>query len=57
MIKAAYQERFIVGHPVTFKPNTQQKKKLIKAAEKAGMKVGEYSNNALVENLKEEVIL
>lgn len=54
MLKAAYQERFIVGQPVTFKPNSQQKKLLIKAAKKAGVKVSEYANYALVENLKEE---
>ncbi|WCG82272.1 hypothetical protein [Pectobacterium sp. A5351] len=54
MLKAAYQDRFIAGQPVTFKPSSQQKKTLIKAAQKAGKKVGDYANYALVENLKEE---
>jgi len=54
MKKAAYQERFIVGTPVTFKPSANQKKILIKVAKKVGMTVGEYANYALVENLKEE---
>ncbi|MEO3988377.1 hypothetical protein [Pseudocitrobacter cyperus] len=54
MLKAAYQERFIVGQPVTFKPNTQQKKMLIQAATNKGQSVGDYANRALTENLKEE---
>jgi uncharacterized protein (DUF1778 family) len=54
MKKAAYEERFIAGQPVTFKPNTQQKKMLRKAAMNTGKTVTEYANDALVENLKEE---
>lgn len=53
-MKAAYQERFVVGQPVTFRPNAQQQKKLVEASRKAGQTVEEYSNYALVANLKEE---
>lgn len=54
MLKAAYQQRFIVDQPVTFKPSAQQKKVLIKAAKNTGKTVTDYANDALVENLKEE---
>ncbi|MBP2200297.1 hypothetical protein [Pantoea cypripedii] len=54
MKKAAYEERFIAGQPVTFKPSTQQKKTLCKAARNTGKSVTEYANDALVENLREE---
>jgi hypothetical protein len=53
-MKAAYQERFVVGQPVTFRPNAQQQKKLVEASRKAGQTVEEYANYALVANLKEE---
>ncbi|KMG93742.1 hypothetical protein SM62_04574 [Klebsiella variicola] len=53
-MKAAYQARFVVGQPITFKPNAQQQKALVEASRKAGQTVEEYANYALVANLKEE---
>jgi hypothetical protein len=54
MKKAEYQRKFSLEKEVIFKPNTQQKKLLVKVAENKGKTVSEYSEEALTKSLIEE---
>lgn len=54
MKKAEYQKRFSLNKSVTFKPNTNQKKILNKAAKNKKQSIEDYANTALTKALIEE---
>jgi len=54
MKKAEYQKVFALNAEITVKPNSRQKKLLIKVAKKNGKSVNEYSCDALTKSLIEE---